>query len=108
MERGHLLTTLAALGRSHCWSFAEISGTQQVLFPCATCLPTASGSGHVRPQQRKGSCHSLLQFITNSPLLKKVIYPTFGLIWLRKLTLLRPVLGPRLIHSLPLEKDDDN
>lgn len=57
---------------------------------------------------RKGSYHSLLPFITNSPLLRKLIYPPFRHIWLRKLNLLRPILGTRLIYFMPLEKADDN
>lgn len=55
--------------------------------------------------QRKGRCHSLPPFITSRPLLRKLRYPKFGLLWERTLlTLLMPLLGHRLTHSVPLEK----
>jgi len=75
------------------------------LFPHVIRFLTSDWS---RPQQREGSYHSWLPFITNSPLLRKLIYPQFSHIWLRKLNLLRPILGTRLINFLPLEKADDN
>lgn len=78
------------------------------LFPRVIRFPTSDYCQWSCPQQRKGSYHSLLQFITNSPLLRKLIYPQFSHIWLRKLNLLRPILGTRLIYFLPLEKADDN
>lgn len=95
---GHSLDHPCWLGHSHCWSFTEISRTQQAL---PSCCPFPYQWG-------KGSYHSLLPFITNSPLLRKLIYPPFSHIWLRKLNLLRPILGTRLIYFMPLEKADDN
>lgn len=74
-----------------------------------TYLPIVSESSSFLSQRKmKGRSHSLPQFTTNHPLLRKLMYSKFGLIWDRKLALLMPILGPRFSHSVPLEKADNS